>query len=381
MHIRSIAKAAVPTLGIMAAAIACAATPQRKPLEIGQPAPDFSLPGVDGKTYTLGDFADAKVLVVVFTCNHCPTAQAYEDRLMQLVKDYKSKGVALVAINPNDPQALRLDELEFTDVSDSLDEMKIRAKEKGFNFPYLYDGDTQKAASAYGALATPHAFVFDAERKLRYEGRIDNSDIDKITSQDARNAIDALLDGKPVPVETTRVFGCSTKWSEKRQSAADAVKKWDAEPVEVNTIDQDGVKSLAKNETNKLRLLNVWATWCGPCVQEMPDLVTMNRMYRRREFELVTISIDPADQKEGVLESLKQNHVAAKNYLFDSSDKDKLAEALDAKWAGPVPYTLLVAPGGKIIYRHEGPFEALEVKRAIVDYMGNTAAGRRDKDK
>ena len=122
---------------------------------------------MDGKVHQLAEYDKAKVLVMVFTCNHCPTAQAYEERIKKLAADYKDKGVALVAISPNDPKAVRLDELGYTDMGDSLDEMKIRAKDKGFNFPYLYDGDKQGVSKAYGPVATPHVFVFDGERKLR----------------------------------------------------------------------------------------------------------------------------------------------------------------------------------------------------------------------
>jgi thiol-disulfide isomerase/thioredoxin len=111
-------------------------------LAIGEQAPDFELPGVDDRQYTLKDFADAKLLLVIFTCNHCPTAQAYEERIMQLHSDYKDKGVALVAICPNDDQALRLDELGYTDVGDSFEDMKLRATQRGFEFPYLFDGET-----------------------------------------------------------------------------------------------------------------------------------------------------------------------------------------------------------------------------------------------
>src|SRR5215831_8493975 len=177
-------------------------------LAIGAKAPAFSLPGVDGKTYTLASFKNAKLLVIVFTCNHCPTAQAYEERIMQLAKDYTPKGVALVAIMPNDPDAIRLDELGYTDLGDSYADMKIRAKQKHFNFPYLYDGKTQSVARAYGPIATPHVFIFDKERKLRYQGRID--DVEKPTKSptafDTRNAIDALLNNKEVPVASTKVF-------------------------------------------------------------------------------------------------------------------------------------------------------------------------------
>ena len=351
--------------------------PHPQPLAIGQPAPDFALPGVDGKTWRLADFRQAKVLVVVFTCNHCPTAQAYEDRLIQLHNDYRDRGAALVAISPNDPLAVRLDELGYTDVSDSLEDMKIRAKAKNFPFPYLYDGAKQDVSTAYGVLATPHVFIFDQDRKLRYAGRVDNSDVREVTSHDAKNAIEALLAGKPVPVETTRVFGCSTKWSDKRHTVTESFQRWNAEPVELQTIDAEGVKQLAANPSGKLRLVNLWATWCGPCVQELDELVTMHRMYRKRDFELITISLDEPDERERALNVLKEKHASTKNYLFTSGDRDQLAEAIDPQWPGPLPYTLLIAPGGKVVYRHHGPIDPLEVKQAIVGFLGRTYASKK----
>ena len=279
-----------------------AASKSVTPLPLGASAPDFALPGVDGKTYRLSDFASAKVLVIIFTCNHCPTAQAYEDRIIQLHADFKARGVAVVAISPNDPLAVRLDELGYTDVGDSLDDMKVRAKDRGFAFPYLYDGDKQATSTAFGVLATPHVFIFDADRKLRYQGRIDDSDVGVVKSHDTRNAIEALLAGRPVPVATTRVFGCSTKWSDKRPSAVESLAKWDAEEVAVQTIDEAGVRKLAQNDTKNLRLINVWATWCIPCVEEMPKLVTINRMYRKRKFEMITISLDaPQEDRKSVV--------------------------------------------------------------------------------
>src|ERR1700685_4131557 len=131
----------------------------QKTLESGNSAPDFNLMGVDGKTYSLASFKNARVLVIVFTCNHCPTAQAYEDRIIRLTSDYSNKKVAVVAIMPNDPDCLRLDELDFSDLGDTYEEMKIRAKEKKFNFPYLYDGKTETVSRAYGPIATPHVFI------------------------------------------------------------------------------------------------------------------------------------------------------------------------------------------------------------------------------
>src|SRR3954451_617927 len=192
-------------LVMLMACVAHAANPPM--LKIGAKAPDFNLPGVDGKNYSLKNFADAKILVIIFTCNHCPTAQAYEQRIIKLHEDYRDKGVALVAISPNDPTAVRLDELGYTDLSDSLEEMKIRAKERGFKFPYLYDGETQSTAKAYGVVATPHVFICDAQRKLRYVGAIDDSEIHEVQHHYARHAIEAMLAGKSVPLDKSHVFG------------------------------------------------------------------------------------------------------------------------------------------------------------------------------
>jgi peroxiredoxin len=357
---------------IVPAGAAMADPPGLKTLPIGSAAPDFQLPGVDGKTYGLRDFAGAKVLVVIFTCNHCPTAQAYEGRVARLHADYRDKGVAVVAISPNDPAAVRLDELGYTDLGDSFDDMKIRAKDHGYAYPYLYDGETQATALAYGVLATPHVFIFDADRKLQYAGRFDDAEVKAVKSHDAKNAVEALLAGRPVPVATTRVFGCSTKWAEKQADARKSLAKWDTEPVALEPIDIDAVAKLTRNDTKKLLVVNLWATWCGPCVAELPELVTMHRMYRSRPFQFVTISMDDIAKRDEALRVLKENHVSATNYILSSSDRDKFAEALDQKWPGPVPYTIVIAPGGKVIYRKSGQIDPLELKRAIVANLGRT---------
>ncbi|MGA2069796.1 MAG: redoxin domain-containing protein [Sedimentisphaerales bacterium] len=341
------------------------------PLEIGVSAPDFSLPGVDGKTYKLADFAKANILVIVFTANHCPTAQAYESRIMQLVTDYKSKGVAVVAISPNDPQAVRLDELSYTDIGDSFDEMKMRAAERKFNFPYLYDGKTQEVSRTYGPMSTPHVFIFDKERKLQYSGAVDNSDDpNKIKKSFARDAIEALLEGKEITIKKMKPFGCSIKWADKEKSAKQALAEWAKEPVEINMIDTNGVREIMKNTSSKLRLVNIWATWCAPCVFEMPELVNINRMYNKRAFEMVTISGDVPGKKDAVIKFLKDKQVSCTNYLFNAEDRTELAEALDKGWEGGIPYTVIIKPGGEIIYRHTGPVDPLEVKKVIIGYLG-----------
>lgn len=174
-------------------------------LAVGTPAPPFSLPGTDGRTYSLGDFADARALVVVFTCNHCPYAKAAEDRLVRLQDEYGPRGARLVAINPNDDRGYP---------EDSFEEMRKRATDKGFNFPYLRD-ETQEVARAYDAACTPDVFVFGQERALVYNGRIDDNwkDESRVTRRDLREVLDAVLEGRaPSLPEVVPSMGCSIKW-------------------------------------------------------------------------------------------------------------------------------------------------------------------------
>jgi thiol-disulfide isomerase/thioredoxin len=334
-------------------------------LPIGSPAPPFSLPGTDGKTYSLASFSKSDILVIVFTCNHCPTAQAYEDRLIQLTKDYATKNVAVVAIMPNDPSSISLDELGYTDMGDSFEEMKLRATQKKFNFPYLYDGANEKVSLAYGPVATPHVYIFDKQRILRYSGRIDDTEkpTKTPTVTDTRNAINELLAGKPVSVPTTKVFGCSIKWAEKSNWIEKAKASWAKEPVTLDTISEQ----LVQNRSDKLRLINVWATWCGPCVTEFPEFITMNRMYRKRDFEFISISADEMSKQNKALQFLQKQEASTRNYIFSGESKYKLIEAIDPKWPGALPYTMLVAPGGKIIYAKEGIIDPAELKKTIVE--------------
>jgi peroxiredoxin len=337
----------------------------------GSAAPDFDLPAVDGRRYSLKDFASSRLLVLVFTCNHCPTAQAYEDRLQKLHDDYAKKGVAVVAVSPNDPKAVRLDELGYSDLGDSLEDMKLRAEERKFTFPYLYDGDTQAMTRKYGPVATPHVFVFDQARKLRFVGRIDDAENPaKTRVHDTRVAIDALLAGQPVPVEQTKVFGCSIKWANKGGWVDEGKKRWAEEAVSLTPTDAAGLRALARNESKKLRLINVWATWCGPCVIEFPDLVTIHRMYRGRDFEIVTVSADPPEKRDAALAFLKEKQASTRNYAFETGDPYAMIDAVDVEWQGALPHTMLVAPGGKVIYRSQGAFEPLALRRAIVNYIG-----------
>jgi hypothetical protein len=256
-------------------------------------------------------------------------------------------------------------------MGDSFEDMRIRAKDMRYNFPYLYDGENQKVSLAYGPVSTPHVFIFDKQRKLRYMGRIDDSEkTHLVKTRDARNAIEALLQGRKVPVEETPSFGCSVKWSDKRESAKRSFQMWAREEVTVEMADAKSIKELIKNDSNKVRLINIWASWSRPSVEQLQEFVTMNRMYRRRDFELITISADSPDKRSTVLSSLKKQQVSCKNLLFNSDDKYELMEAVDKDLLCGIPCTILIQPGGKVIYRKVGTIEPLEVKKAVVGYLG-----------
>jgi peroxiredoxin len=177
------------------------------PDSLGRNAPDFALPGVDGRMYSLSDFREARALVIVFMCNHCPYVQAVDDRLNALAKEYASRGMCLIGISSNDPVA-------YPD--DSFEEMRKRAKLKGYVFPYLFD-ETQEVARAYGAVCTPDIYAFEnvgGEFLLRYRGRLDDSwkDPSQVRARDLARAVDCILEGQPVPADQKASMGCSIKW-------------------------------------------------------------------------------------------------------------------------------------------------------------------------
>jgi thiol-disulfide isomerase/thioredoxin len=300
----------------------------------------------------------------------------YEQRIQQLEADYRDRGVALVAIQPNDPKALRIDELDSSDLGDTLEEMKIRVEYRHLHYTYLYDGETQSVTRALGPQATPHVFIFDKDRKLRYEGRMDNSYREEMVNmQDARNALDALLANREVPVKHTGVFGCSTKWQEKSAQRIEALRKIAERPITVEMATAADLRHLRENPSKHMTLISFWATWCGACIDEFADLEQTYLMYQVRDFDLVTVAANMPDEKPGVLKMLEKKRATSRNLLFASDDTASLQAAFDPTWQSAVPYTVLLDADGKVLYKNLGSVDILELRRTILanlssDYIG-----------
>src|SRR3990170_7409090 len=342
-------------------------------LPIGSALPDFSLPGVDGKTHRAAQYGGTRVLAVVFESNHCPVSQLYESRIEKLYEDYRRKGVTLVAINPNNPKTVRLDELGYTDVTDSLPEMKLRAKLRGIAWPYLYDGETQATSIKFGAVATPHIFIFDQQRKLQYQGRIDDNQREELAkSHDARNALDALLAGRPVPVTETRAFGCTTKWLSKASGVEQEWARIQAEPVTVDMVGAEDLKKLRANPTDKVTLVYLWANNCALCTSQLFDLETTYRMFRKRAFNLVTINTNGPAEAPAVLSVLKKEYASSQNKQFATDDRAGLQAAWGESWNPGAPLTMVIAPGGNVLYKKEGKIDILAVRRIVLANMPDT---------
>ena len=379
------------TLLLTALATACLHAYTPVPLKEGAQAPDFSLPAVDGKTYTLKDFSGGKALVVIFTTNHCPDAIASHGRMVTLVDQFQDKGVKFVAINSNSPEGLHPPELGWTIFDDSFEHMKLIAEDSNFNLPYLYDGETQEVAKAYGAVATPHVFIFDAGLKLRYNGRMDNGKrrLGPVEKNEARDAIEAILAGEKVAVPQTRPVGCSTKWKEKAEMVAGEDQKWKNQPVTVELAKAEVIAKLVANKGRSgMRLINLWSTSCGPCVMEFPELAAIYRQYSWQEFEFIPVSLDAPGDLEKVTKFLKRHQCGlsprtqplveedsrrTNNYIFDGDTED-LAKAIGSEWDGALPHTLLVGKNGEVLFRHSGQIEPLDLKRKIVEEVWKSNA-------
>lgn len=358
---------------------------QRTPpvLEIGSDLPHFSLKGIDGKVHTPADYKDARILCFIFTSNHCPSSVKAAPLMADLAKDYADKPVQIIAISSNSHEALRPDEMGHSPYGDTYEEMKPFADHWGWTFPYLYDADTQSFAIACGAQSTPHVFIFDQARKLRYSGRI--ADLERNSPTILKNhvsaAFDSLLAGDEISEPVTRAIGCSTKWLSKKDSVVADQKTWEEKPVTLAELDAKLAAKLRENQSGNVRMINFWSTTCGPCVAEFPLLVDTYRRFQLRNMDFISISLDPIEDKDKVRDFLESRHAAladntvksmkkearaSNNYIWSEPNADRLAEALYPEWTGALPLTIILAPGGEVLWTSADEVDPVELRSALI---------------
>ena len=336
-------------------------------MPIGTPAPDFALKGTDDKIHTLAEFSKGKVLVVMFESVHCPVSENYEGRMRALYDTYHAKGVEFVAINPNNPKAVRLDELGYTDLTDAPADMKVRVRDRHIPWPYVSDGETQTTAQKFGAVATPHVFIFDEDRKLRYEGRIDDNQNEKLVKvHDAQDAIEALLSGGAVAVPHRPAFGCSTKWLSKSGDVERETARIHAEPVELTPASVADVTALRGNAGDKVTVIHFWSTATPNDQKNFEDLQTTYRMYRGRSYNYVTVNTDTTAKTGKATDFLHSEYASSKNLQLSPADLKAVQAAFGTTWHPNEEFTAVIAPGGKLVYAHKGPVDILEVRHAVL---------------
>lgn len=336
-------------------------------LDLGDVLPDFSLPGTDGKPHSPADYKEKKLLAVVFLSNHCPTSQRFQDRLISLAREYGPKGLAVVAISPNHPQAIPLDELAFSDLGDSLEDMKSRAKRKMYPFPYLYDGQTQGVTKSFGAAATPHAFLFDQKRILRYAGRIGDLDNEnRLDRQELFQAVESLLNGKPPPVEKTKVYGGTIRKRENAYIAEGMLKRFSRETVYLKKTTVQKLEFMRRNKSVRTKLFFVWSSENPKIRSLLLTLSEVHKIYRKRGLEWVTVNVDGEDHEEHVHSLLKETHASGRNFFCRGAAISPLADLRGERGDQVTPYLAVVRPGGAVSYRSTSGLDPLELKRQIL---------------
>jgi thiol-disulfide isomerase/thioredoxin len=366
---------------------------------IGSPAPDFELQDLSGQPHALKSYR-GKLTVITFLSARCPISNAYKDRVKAVAEDYAKQGVAFLGINAS--------------ADEPLDEVRAHAEQNQFNFTILKD-EGNVVADAYAAERTPKVYVIDAGGVLRYQGRIDNSHNPRLVKHnDLRAALDELLAGKPVSVASTQAMGCILKRTQdlaqsktakppvtkpvatKPAASKPAVtKSAAAKPTtsaagkpavakstvskpatnaaagpKVPLLKPEAFGELIKQSQGKVLVINFWATWCGPCVAEFPELVKLDLAYRDKGVRMVGITADDLeDLKPKVIPFLKEQKAEYENFLQDTDDPQQMVDVVMKDWPGVLPATFVYDKTGKLIWHRFGIIdrEALtaEIEKAL----------------
>lgn len=352
-------------------------------LTSGQPAPEFELKDLSGEPHALKSYR-GKLTVISFLSARCPISNAYKDRVKAVAEDYAKQGVAFLGINAS--------------ADEPIEEVRAHAEQNQFKFTILKD-DGNVVADAYAAERTPKVYVIDAEGVLRYQGRIDSSHNPRLVKrQDLRAALDELLAGKPVSVASTQAMGCILQRVEGTQDLAQsktakpvvtkpvtakpatgkpAAAKSAAKPAtavaagpKVPLLKPAAFGALIKQSQGKVLIINFWATWCGPCVAEFPELVKIDLAYRDKGVRMIGITADDLeDVKPKVIPFLREQKAQYENFLQDTDDPQQMVDVVMKDWPGVLPATFVYDKTGKLVWHRFGIIDrdalTAEIEKAL----------------
>jgi thiol-disulfide isomerase/thioredoxin len=321
-------------------------------LSVGDQAPDWSeLIGTDDKKHSLENYRDFSVLVIVFTCNHCPVAKMYEDRFVAFSKQYKKKGVSFVAISCSLFPA------------DRLEKMKQHSDEKKYPFDYVTD-PTQQTGRDYGATATPHVFVLNKKRQIAYMGAFDDSkDPQKAERHYVRDAVEALLAKKKIEIIETRQFGCAIEYRKKLSG-----------DIALKVVGPREFKAVLAKQKGKVVVVDFWATWCLPCLKHFPKTVGWSCKYPKNKLVVISLSMDDSDpeSKEAALTFLKKQNATIINLMSNLGGEEKAMAAFEID-GGAIPHFKIYDRKGKVFKTFGGdpdtPFTHMDVEAALVKVL------------
>ncbi len=336
-------------------------------LENGDQMPNFRLKGTDGKIHDSDAYASWPLLAIVFISNHCPVSQSFQEELLLLEKDFAAKGFKLIAVSPNDPQAIPPDELAFSDLGDSYAEMKIRAKDLNYTFPYLYDGLSQDVSQAFGVRVTPHAYLFDANRSLRYSGRIgDSKNPSNRNRQELRQALKALMGGGSPKVEEGPTFGSSIKWKKNRHLVQKINERFSRETIVLKHADKRTYAFIRKNVSSRPKLIYVWSSRDENHREDLLKISALHKIYRKRGIEFITACIDGVDEREKTHNILRNTLCSSQNYISEGTEISPFADLRGESSDRITPFLGLLDYSGKISYRSTKGIYEIEIKKEVL---------------
>jgi len=329
--------------------------------------PDFSLPGIDGKFYTNADFGRSETLAVVFLSNHCRISQLFQDQLLKIRERFSPKQMGIVAISPNFEEAILPDELAYSDLGDSLEEMKKRAYRKKYSFPYLYDGKEQHLTKKLGVKITPTVFLYDRKRNLVYEGKIGNHETpNRMETSDLFQNIVENLSGAAGKIKRTKVFGTSIKFQDDLPIAEKVRARNARETVKLTQADERKLSFYLTHKTYKPKLFYVWQAEDKECRDNLVKISSVYKIFRKRGLRVFTVCISNMDNFEKALDHLKQSQMSSINFMVSGHEIGPLIKVAPKELQQITPFFRLIGSDGKMLIGGRGEISSDRLRIEII---------------